>query len=97
VSIPTALPQSSPVLTQIQPSSSPSPIFWAEEVDLFPSMTSRPSRTPSRTPSPWWEEEEEEAAPPRGVLRQQSSATEVTMALSVAAITLFAGVAFLTN
>lgn len=98
VSIPTAIPQSSPVLTQIQPSSSPSPIFWSEEDENpFPSMTSRPSRTPSRTPSPWWEEEEEAVTPPRGVLRQQSSATEVTMALSVAAITLFAGVAFLTN
>jgi hypothetical protein len=70
-----------------------------EDVDLFPSMTSRPSRTPSRTPSPWWEEFDDQpaAATPRGVLRQQSSATEVTMALSVAAITIFAGAAFLAS
>lgn len=96
-SLPSPIPQGTQTVTQ--PSSSPSPIFWVEDVDLFPSMTSRPSRTPSRTPSPWWEEFEDQpaAATPRGVLRQQSSATEVTMALSVAAITIFAGAAFLAS
>jgi len=98
--LPSSIPLTQPPpIVSISASRSPIPMTWTEEEEEFPSMTPRPSRTPSRTPSPWWQEAEEEArvTPRSALLRQQSSATEITMALSVAVVALFAGVAFLTN